>query len=61
MNDGTDIFYLQALIDALNRRLPQPERPDAARIARDGAALRLRAIRRLAELGAEPRPVGPAC
>jgi hypothetical protein len=50
MNDCSDIFYVHALIDALDRRLPQPERADAADIARAGAALRVRAVRRLSEL-----------
>jgi hypothetical protein len=46
----SDIFYLHELIEALDRRLPQPERTDAPTIARDSAALRLRAIERLTEL-----------
>jgi hypothetical protein len=51
MHDLSDAFYLHQLIDALDRRLPQPERPDAADIARAGADLRRRAVRRLTELG----------
>ena len=50
MSDCSDVFYLTELINALDRRLPQPERPDAADIARVGADLRVRAIRRLSEI-----------
>jgi hypothetical protein len=49
----SDIHYVHELIAALDRRLPQPERPDAMRIARQSAALRARAVRRLAELERE--------
>jgi hypothetical protein len=55
MNDSSDIFYVCELIEALDRRLPQPERADAAAIARQAAALRRRAVRRLAELRAQAR------
>jgi hypothetical protein len=50
MNDSSDIFYVRELIDALDRRLWPSERPDAITIAREGAALRMRAVRRLTEL-----------
>ena len=41
---------LQELIAALDRRVPQIGRADEASIARDAAALKAKAIRRLAEL-----------
>jgi len=41
---------LQELIAALDRRVPQIERAGEAAIARDAAALRSQAIKRLAEL-----------
>ena len=53
MSHNSDIHYIRELISALDRRLPQPERRDAARIARQSAALRARAVRRLAELERE--------
>ena len=55
----SDIHYVHELIAALDRRLPQPERLDAATIARDRAALRTRAVARLAELQREPRASAP--
>jgi len=55
MDPMDDIYYLHELIDALDRRSPHSDRPDAEEIARAGAALRRRAVRRLAELGAQPR------
>ena len=60
MNDTSDIYYLQELIDALDRRLPQPHRADSAVLARKSATLRERAIRKLTELGAQPRSTGRA-
>ena len=56
----TDIHYVHELIEALDRRLPQAERADAATIARDRATLRARAVARLAELEREPRASAPA-
>jgi len=41
---------LQELVAALDRRVPQIERSGEAAIARDAAALRRQAMRRLAEL-----------
>ena len=55
MSDGSDIYYLYELLDALDRRRPQPDRRDAVTIARTAAALRERALSRLSELGAPPR------
>ena len=52
---------LQELIAALDRRVPRVERVGEASIARDAAALRAKAVKRLAELGERktPRPPGP--
>ncbi len=55
-----DIHYVHELIAALDRRLPQAERADAATIARDRAMMRARAVTRLAELEREPRASAPA-
>jgi hypothetical protein len=41
---------LQELIAALDRRVPRVERAGEASIARDAAALRAKAVKRLAEL-----------
>ena len=41
---------LQELIAALDRRVPRMEQAGEASIAREAAALRLKAVRRLAEL-----------
>jgi hypothetical protein len=49
---------LEELIAALDRRVPRVERAGEAAIAREAAALRARAVKRLAELGG--RPVAPA-
>lgn len=47
---------LQELIAALDRRVPRVEQAGEASIARDAAALRAKAVRRLAELtGQSPR------
>ena len=49
---------LEELIAALDRRLPHVERAGEAAIARDAAALRAKAVARLAELaGASREPV----
>ena len=42
---------LEELIAALDRRVPRVERAGEAAIARDAAALRAKAVERLAELG----------
>ena len=59
MDDASDIYYLHELIAALDRRRHQPGRRDAEEIARTGAALRKRALRRLTELGAQARSDRP--
>jgi len=49
---------LQELIAALDRRVPQIERSGEAAIARDAAALRSQAMKRLADLDDQrPAPV----
>jgi hypothetical protein len=55
---------LEELIAALDRRVPRVERAGEAEIARDAAALRAKAVDRLAELtgrgaGAAPRTGRP--
>lgn len=45
---------LHELIGALDRRVPHAERTGEAAIARDAAALRAKAIVRLAELTGDP-------
>ena len=47
---------LEELIAALDRRVPRVERAGEAAIAEDAAALREKAVRRLAELS-EPRAI----
>jgi hypothetical protein len=44
---------LKELIAALDRRVPRVERAGEESIARDAAALRAKAVRRLAEIEAE--------
>ena len=46
------IRELQELIAALDRRVPHVERAGEAAIARDAAALKLKALKRIAELKA---------
>ena len=48
------IRELQELIEALDRRVPRMERSGETEIARDAAALKVRALKRLAELEKEP-------
>lgn len=45
---------LEELIAALDRRVPRVQQAGEAEIARDAAALRARAVTRLAELADEP-------
>ena len=45
---------LEELIAALDRRVPRVEQAGEAAIARDAAALRAKAVDRLAELVADP-------
>jgi len=47
---------LQELISALDRRVPRVERAGEPSIARDAAALREKAVRRLAELSGQRTP-----
>ena len=46
---------LQELVEALDRRLPRVEQAGEAAIARDAAALRATALKRLQELKQETR------
>jgi hypothetical protein len=47
----TDVVHeLRELIDALDRRAPHVERSGEASIARDAAALKVKALKRIAEL-----------
>ena len=48
--------HLQELVAALDHRVPQVEREGEAAIARDAAALREKALKRIAELQAEDQP-----
>ncbi len=54
MNHPTTIPVLQELIDALDRRLPRVHDAGEAAIARDAAALRSKALERIAEIEDEP-------
>ncbi len=45
---------LEELIAALDRRVPRVEQAGEAAIARDAAALRAKAVERLAQLGPQP-------
>jgi hypothetical protein len=46
---------LHELIEALDRRVPHIERVGEPSIAKDAAALRLKALKRIAELEGAPR------
>ena len=50
MSQSIVLGHLRELISALDRRLPQPGRPGEETIVRQAAALRSRAISRIAEL-----------
>jgi hypothetical protein len=50
MNASANLQILHELIAALESRLPQVERAGEAAIARDAAALKARALARIAEL-----------
>ena len=50
---------LHELIEALDRRVPQIERAGEAAIARDAAALRSQAMKRLSELDDQAGGRGP--
>lgn len=49
----TTIRVLHELIEALDRRFPQVERAGEANIARDAAALKAKALERIAEIERE--------
>ena len=50
------IRHLRELITALDKRVPMIERAGEAQIARDAAALKKKALERLAELQADVEP-----
>jgi hypothetical protein len=50
VSDSANIQVLLELIEALDRRLPRVERAGEAAIALDAAALKRRALKRIAEL-----------
>jgi hypothetical protein len=50
ITSATALRELRELIDALDRRVPQIQRAGEIAIARDAAALRARAVKRLEEL-----------
>jgi hypothetical protein len=51
---------LEELIAALDRRVPRVERAGEAAIAREAAALRAKAVNRLAELAGQDGALEPA-
>jgi hypothetical protein len=57
MKGSATIRQLLELIAALDRRVPHIQRAGEASIARDAAALKARALKRLKELGGEPSGV----
>jgi len=57
MTHSKAIHQLHELIAALDRRVPHVERVGEAKIARDAAALKARALKRIEELEREPRSV----
>jgi len=59
MNTSNNIRVLQELIEALDRRFPQVERAGEATIARDAAALKVKALARIAELERAPTLTEP--
>jgi len=50
---------IEELIAALDRRVPRVEHPGEAAIARDAAALRAKAVERLAQLAVDRSPPAP--
>jgi hypothetical protein len=54
MNVSKGIRTLREVIEALDRRRPQAERPGEAAIAQDAAALRALALERIDELERDP-------
>lgn len=59
MNDSATIRILHELIAALDRRMPQVFRAGEASIARDAAALKAKAVERIADLEHEPAFADP--
>ena len=59
MTQAAAIATLLELIDALDRRLPHVERSGEAAIADDAAALKRRALERIAQLEREAEAAGP--
>ena len=59
MNESPNVRILHELIAALEIRHPQVERAGEAAIARDAAALKAKALARLAELEHESGPGEP--
>jgi hypothetical protein len=57
MTTTTNIRVLHELIEALDRRFPHVERAGEANIARDAAALKAKALERIAEIERESAPV----
>ena len=57
MKNSATIRHLLELIEALDRRVPLIQRAGEASIARDAAALKARALKRLKELEGEPSSV----
>lgn len=53
LTPGHAVRELQELIAALDRRVPQVQRAGEASIARDAAALKARALKRIEELERE--------
>jgi hypothetical protein len=45
------IARLRELVDALDRRIPRPDRANEAQIARDAGALKIEALARIGDLG----------
>ena len=60
MSDSANVRILRELIEALDRRVPHVERAGEARIAREAAALKAKALERIAELEREPATAEPA-
>jgi hypothetical protein len=54
VNVSKSIRTLREVIEALDRRRPQAERPGEAAIAQDAAALRALALERIDELERDP-------
>lgn len=50
---------LEELIEAIDRRAPQRERAGEASIARDAAKLRVRAVKKLEQIGGRPGSAKP--